>query len=332
MLGLDEVDTFVLWKTFLRNRGLPSTIETPTDEDIVAHFTPFYFEERLSLLRCMMALLQAREDTENPIHSVAKDNLERIMPKPRDFASSILKQYQRRTKQPLPDPIMRDPRNASRYAKQSVREQAAMLELLFWTLSECGLHDGSLTEESYKIAYETSLGSLQQNGSLLLDEEGVQILRDMENMWTLILVELLQIDQLLLRGCSETTADATLLVSFPEYVTRIQDIILSDVSSRHGCVLLAWSCLLAHLSDLDIATHPAFEPIVSGAAERFRQISAYILQPEFGLFQTMQSVLTTSPLFVTSAAISTGSPITYPNSAVYRFVYKSMSIFLYRTI
>ena len=45
MLQLDEVDAFILWKTFLQNRGLPNTIETPTDNKILTHFIPFYFEE-----------------------------------------------------------------------------------------------------------------------------------------------------------------------------------------------------------------------------------------------------------------------------------------------
>ncbi|KIJ57226.1 hypothetical protein M422DRAFT_219126 [Sphaerobolus stellatus SS14] len=324
MLHLDEVDAFILWKTFLRNRGLPSTIDTPTDEDILAHFIPFYFEERLSLLRCMMALLQAKDDLDNDIHSVAKENIDKIISKPRDFASSIGKQYLRRSKQPLPEAIMKDPRNASRYAKQSVREQAIMLELLFWTLSECGLHDGSLTEEIYKIAYESNLGADQQNGSLLLDEEGVQIVRDMETLWTLVLVELLQIDQLLVKDNAETTKDSTLLVAFPEYITKTQDLIFTNATSRHGCVLLAWACLLAHLSDMDPAENSAYEAIIATAGERFRQISTHILQPEFRLFQNMQSTLTSSSLFVTSAAISSGSPITYPNSGAYRFVYKTL--------
>ena len=45
MLGLDEVDTFVLWKTFLHNHGLPSSVDPPMDNKILDHF---YFEERLS--------------------------------------------------------------------------------------------------------------------------------------------------------------------------------------------------------------------------------------------------------------------------------------------
>lgn len=323
MLQLDEVDAFILWKTFLRNRGLPNTIETPTDDKILTHFIPFYFEERLSILRCMIALLQGRDDADSAIHAISKENLDKIIPKPRDFASTIAKQYLRRTKQPLPEPITKDPRAASKYAKQSVKEQTVLLELLFWTLSEYALHDGSLTEELYKVGYGTNLGTMQENANFLLDEEGVSILRDMGNLWTLVLVELLQIDQLIIRDCADTTADASLLISFPEYIARTQDIIFSNVTSQHGFILLAWSCLLAHLADLDITERPAYEAIVTTAKERFYQISTHILQPDFGLFKNMRSVLTSSPLFVTAVAQATGSPVTYPNSAVYRFVYKS---------
>ncbi|KAF8467434.1 nucleoporin subcomplex protein binding to Pom34-domain-containing protein [Gautieria morchelliformis] len=324
MLGLDEVDAFILWKIFLRNRGLPSDVDTPTDEEILDHFIPFYFEERLSILRCIIPLLRAHNDPESPLHDLAKDNFSKIIPKPRDFASTFAKQYLRRTMQPLPDSVLRNPRSASRYAKQSVKEQLVMLEVLFWTVSECSLHDGSLTEEIFKVGYNTNLGLSQENASLLLDEEGVRLLKDMETLWTLILVELLQIDQLLSRDSVETTVDSSLLVSFPEYLTRTQDLIISNVTPRHGCVLLAWACVLAHLSDLDVHERPAYEPIISLAYDRFRQISAYILQPEFGLFQSMQTTLVTSPLFVTAAALATGSPITYPNTVDFRFIYKTL--------
>ncbi|KAF8589637.1 hypothetical protein K439DRAFT_1404885 [Ramaria rubella] len=324
MLGLDEVDAFILWKTFLRNRGLPSSVDTPSDEEMLDHFIPFYFEERLSILRCIIPLLRAHADPEALVHDLAKESLTKIMPKPRDLALAFAKEYLRRIKQPLPAFIMRDPRTASRYAKQSVKEQLVMLEVLFWTLSECGLHDGSLTEEIFKVGYNTNLGSTQENAGLLLDEEGVQLLRDMEGLWTIILVELLQVDQLLTRDAAETTADATLLVSFPEYLTQTQNLILSNVTTRHGCILLAWACVLAHIADLDINERPAYQSISSDAHERFRQLSGYILQPEFGLFQNMRTTLTSSPLFVTSAALSTGSPITYPNSADFRFIYKTL--------
>ena len=325
MLGLDEVDAFILWKVFLRNRGLPSDVDTPTDEEILDHFIPFYFEERLSILRCIIPLLRSKNDPQSPIHGLAKD-LTKIIPKPRDFASTFAKQYLRRTKQPLPESVMRDPRSAARYAKQSVKEQLVMLEVLFWTVFECALHDGSLTEEIFKVAYDTNLGVIQENASLLLDEEGVQLLKNMEGLWTLILVELLQIDQLLSLTPADSTADSSLLVSFPEYLTRTQDLVLSNVTPRHGCILLAWACVLAHLSDLDVHERPTYEPITSVAYDRFRQLSAYILQPEFRLFQNMQNTLMTSPLFVTAAALASGSPITYPNSVEFRFIYKSVCL------
>lgn len=322
LLSLDEVDAFVLWKVFLRNRGLPSDVDTPTDEDILDHFIPFYFEERLSILRCVIPLLRANNDPEAPIHDLAEAAFTKIIPKPRDFASKFTKQYLRRAKQALPESIMRDPRSASQYAKQSVKEQLVMLEVLFWTVTECSLHDGSLTEEIFKVAYETNLGVIQENANLLLDEEGVQLLKDMEGLWTLILVELLQIDQLLSLDPIESTADSSLLVSFPEYLTRTQDLIFSNVTPRHGCIILAWACVLAHLSELDVTERPTFEPITSVACDRFREISAYILRPEFGLFQNMRTTLTTSPIFVTAAALAAGSPITYPNSVEFRFIYK----------
>ena len=323
MLGLDEVDTFVLWKTFLRNRGLPSSVDPPTDDEILDHFIPFYFEERLSILRCIIPLLRAHHDPQSSIYQLAKDNLAKIMPMPREFVSTFATQYVRRTKQPLPESIMRDPRAASRYAKQSVKEQLVMLEVLFWSVSEYNIHDGSFCQEVFKVGYETDLGASQENANLLLDEEAVQLLGDMAGLWVLILVELLQIDHLLSRDPEETTSDPTLLISSPEHLTWIQDLVLSNATPRYGCILLAWACVLAHIADLNPAEHLQHEPIVSVSSERFHQLSAYILQPEFGLFRCIKTTLTASPLFVTSAALSTGSPITYPNSADFRFIYKS---------
>lgn len=324
ILGLDEIDAFVLWKTFLRNRGLPSTVDTPTDEEILDHFIPFYFEERLSILRCIIPLLRAHDDPQSSIYELSKDNLTRIMPKPRQFALTFTTQYLRRTKQSLPESIMRDPRTASRYAKQSVKEQLVMLEVLFWIVSEFNLHDGPFSQEVFKAGYETDLGTHQENSSLLLDQEGVQLLRDMENLWTLVLVELLQVDHLLTRDPTETTADTTLIIASPEHLMSIQDLVHSSATPRYGCILLAWACVLAHLADFDPKERRDYENISPAAQERFRQISTYILQPDFNFFQHINATLTTSPLFVTSAALSTGSPITYPNTAEFRFIYKSV--------
>ena len=50
MLGPDEVNSFVLWKTLLWNCVLPSLVDTPADGEILDRFLPFYFEKRLSML------------------------------------------------------------------------------------------------------------------------------------------------------------------------------------------------------------------------------------------------------------------------------------------
>lgn len=50
---------------------------------------------------------------------------------------------------------------------------AVMLDVLFWSISEYNIHDGSLRQEVFKVGYETGLG----NASFLLDEDVLSLTR-----------------------------------------------------------------------------------------------------------------------------------------------------------
>lgn len=319
-LDVDEQETFILWKSFLRNRGLVSA-DLPSDEEIVVHFSDYYYEEKLSVLRCIIPLLRSKSDPTAPFHAIAKQTLSE-MPKPRVLATDLAKQFLLKTTEALPQNIKENPRNTPKYIKRNVRQQFVLLEVLYWTLLEYTLFDGSLTEEIYSIAYKSDLGNAQLHSNMLLDEESLQLLKDMETLWAMILVELVQTPQLLIRSPEDTTSDSALLVSLPEYLTSTLNIVYSNVTPRYGCILLAWSAVLFHLSQVDISERPAYEEISSQASEKHHQLLAYILQLEFNLFRNMRTTLLTSPLFVPSAVLTLNSPVTKSNAVDFRFTYK----------
>lgn len=328
-LDLDEQDAFILWKSFLRNRGLVSA-DLPSDEDIVVHFSDYYYEERLSVLRCIIPLLRSKSDPHAPFHDVAKQVLGEIMPKPRAFAIDLGKQYLLKTTETLPQHIKENPRSVPKYVKRNVRQQFVLLEVLYWTLLEHSLFDGSVADELYAIAFKCDLGNAQVYSNMLLDEEGVQLLKDMETLWVMILVELLQIPQLLSRSPEDTSSDSNLLVSIPEYLTRALDLVYSNVTQRHGCILLAWAAVLFHVSTIDVQERPAYEEISSKSMGKYHELLTYILQPEFGLFQNMRTTLLTSPLFVPSVVLTLNSPVTKSNAIDFRFTFKGKPIEFYQ--
>lgn len=161
------------------------------------------------------------------------------MPKPRVLAADLAKQFLLKTTEALPQNIKENPRSTPKYIKRNVRQQFVLLEVLYWTLLEHTLFDGSLTEEIYSIAYKSDLGNAQLHSNMLLDEESVQLLKDMEALWSMILVELVQTQQLLIRSPEDTTSDSSLLVSLPEHLTRTLNIVYWNVTPRYGCILLA---------------------------------------------------------------------------------------------
>jgi len=167
------------------------------------------------------------------------------------FALDLITEYVRKTEMDIPEILRADPCTASRWAKQNMKEQLMMLEVLFWTVWGCVPCDGPLVVRIYEAAYQTNLSSSQKNSTLLLDDEGNQLQQDCAALWILITIEILKLERVAEDGgmeISTTPSDRTFYPSSPKSLRRIHETVTSNLSSQHACTHLAWAFVLSRLT------------------------------------------------------------------------------------
>lgn len=338
---IDEVHSLLLLRSFMYNEGVPSSVEAaPLVEDLLEAITPFYYSERLAVLRVLIPLFRALENSADPIHHISTDFLPKLLPDGQHFTESLITDYVRKTKEKFPESMGGDPRAASRWAKQNAKEQLVLLEVLFWTMWGYVPCSGALVERILETAYSTSLGSLQSNATLLLDEEGVQLQQDCAALWILISVEILELENLgedELVEISDNPSRKDIYTASPDSLKRIHEMVTSHEDSQYACLYLAWAYVLSRMSSkatqievIPSTYRPFFEsllPHLSRAYSTDREpthvlMSRACLEPDVGLFSLLLNLLTQSPLFVTAVAWKTGSTVTDPNAIAFRSVLK----------
>ncbi|KAG1877433.1 nucleoporin subcomplex protein binding to Pom34-domain-containing protein [Suillus subluteus] len=304
------------------------------DELIVA-ITPFYYSERLFVFRVLIPLFRAHENTGDSIHAVATKCLPKILQDGHQFTLDLITEYLHKTEMDIPDVLHADARIASRWAKQNMKEQLVMLEVLFWTVWGYVPCDGPLVVRIFEAAYNTNLGSSQKNSTLLLDDEGNRLQHDCAALWILVTVEVLELERVAEDGGIEISA-----TSFRQNsLRRIHEIVTSNLSSQHACTHLAWAFVLSRLTSkagqLKEIPEPyrrfldSLHPHHNRSKEREPShvlMARAAFSPEAGLFKLLLTLLTTSPLFVTSVAWKTGSTVTDPNAIAFRSVLKGFVI------
>jgi nuclear pore complex protein Nup188 len=346
---IDEIDALVLLRSFLYNEGLPESADEADSanaavEELLEAITPFYFSERLYLLRVFIPLFRANAGGAEPVSEVAAEVLPEIIPEGKAFARALIAEYTQKSEARIPSNFDMDPRKAMQWAKQNVKEQLVVLEVLFWTMWGYAPCDGPLVAHIYETTYKTNMGTKQENSTCLLDEEGAQLQQDMVALWILISVEVLELERVAEPGGIEVSADPEdkdIYWSSPESMEKIHGIITSHTDSRFACQYIAWASVLSrlvevctNLRELPDSYRKFFETIVPPMDRSYSRgrdsthvlMSRVALSPDAGLFPLMLALLTNSPVFVTSVAWKTGSCVTDPNAVAYRSVLKGQHI------
>ncbi|KAJ3512033.1 hypothetical protein NLJ89_g3758 [Agrocybe chaxingu] len=339
---IDQVQALILLRSFLYNQGMPP-ISDPDDTSVMAAelveaITPFYYSELLDSFRVLIPLLRAKESAEDTLCEVATNVLPQIIPDGPKFAQTLIDEYTRKTREKLPEKYREHPRAATQWAKQNLKEQLVLLEVLFWTMWGYVPCSGHLVEAIFEAAFSANFGSVQANNTLLLDEESAQILQDSAALWILITIEILQLEimgeelPLQIQGSLEYFAN-------PESLKRIHDLITSHTDSQYSCGYLAWTYVVSRITSRAEATldlpegYKLFLEYVNPSTNRARepivaQMTRAVLDPEAGLLKLIENLLTGTALFVTTIAWRTGSSITDPNAVAYRSVLKGLVIAL----
>ncbi|KAF8165907.1 nucleoporin subcomplex protein binding to Pom34-domain-containing protein [Crassisporium funariophilum] len=345
---IDEVQALILLRSFLYNQGMPpisdSTSSSVMAAELVDAISAFYFSERLHTFRVLIPLFRAKENMEDALYQVALEFLPQIIPDGPKFAQSIVDEYRRKTLETLPEKFNEDPKAATLWAKQTMKEQLVLLEVLFWTMWGYVPCSGPLVEAIFEAAYDTSLGSIQANNTLLLDEESRQLQQDCAAIWILITVEVLELESIGESDSielSDTPTRSDVYHASPASLQRLHNLVTSNANSQYSCTYLAWTYLLSRLSAkaaetpdvppsfqsfFDYINPPLSRPYSKDREPIHAQMSRACLEPEVGLFKLIKNLLISSPLFVTALAWKTGSSITDPNAIAYRSVLKGLVI------
>ncbi|KAH9939314.1 uncharacterized protein BXZ73DRAFT_99515 [Epithele typhae] len=344
--NIDQVHALILLRSFFFNEGLPAGLKSEGSvvAELVEALTPFYYSERLYLLRCYIPLFRAFQHTTEKMYGVADAAIPKLVPDGPAFATALLTEYATKASADVHPNARDDPRQAAAWAKQNAKEQLVLLEVLFWTMWAHAPCAGQLVSRIFATAYATHLGSQQHNSTLLLDEESAQVLQDNAAMWILITIEILELERAGEPGAIEVAAnpkDKDIYWSSPEYLKQIHQIVIAQGNSNFACTYIAWTCILSRISkvalslkELPESYRTFFDSLIpegSGMHTKDPQQACNLmanvgLSADAGLFRLLLTLLTSSPLFVTSVAWRTGSTVSDPNAVAYRSVLKGLLI------
>jgi nuclear pore complex protein Nup188 len=349
---IDQVQAFIILRSFVFNNGFTRPDLSSLDKDkekereaAVAEFiealTPFYYSERLSVLRCVIPLFRANEEPGHPVNEVAEEYLPLIIGAGPAFVAHLLAGYSTMTQQSPPKSMLLDPRDSARWSKQNFKEQLVLLEILFWSLWSFVPCTGPVVVKIFEAAYQSALGTAQENSALMIDPESTQLQRDATAVWVLVMLEVLELERVASPGVVTLTSDDHALYwTSPLHLTRIHELVSTNHDGQYVCVYLAWAFVLARLAIAKTATATVpeayqrfFESLVPAGDRTWTggidavplHMARMCLTPEAGLFPLLHELLTDSPLFVTSVAWKTGSSVTDPNAVAFRSVVKGTS-------
>ena len=338
---IDEVQALILMRSFFYNSGMPDVSDSEQAAvELAEAIGGFYFLERLNSVRILIPLFRAREDETELLYKVAIEFLPQIIPDGPKFAQSVLDAYLEKTKMVLPERYKEDPKAASIWAKQNLNEQLVLLEVLFWTMWGFVPCNGSLVVAIFSAAYDTNLGSIQANNTLLLDDESRYTIEDCAAIWILITIEVLELEELSEPDAielSDIPSRSDFYCASPSSLQRLHDIVTTHQNSQYSVTFLAWTYVISRLTAraeevseipasfstfLSTLNPPLNRPYSKDREPLHVQMVKASLEPEVGLFKLLEHLLTRSPLFVTSIAWRQGSCITNPNAIAYRSVIK----------
>jgi len=123
---IDEIQAVILLCSFLYNEGLSlngSSSDKSLLEELITAIMPFYYSEQLFVLHTLIPLFCAQQNSADLTHPIESENLPRIIPDGRAFTEELINEYLRKTSEGIPHNFSRDPRAASRWAKQNCKEQ-----------------------------------------------------------------------------------------------------------------------------------------------------------------------------------------------------------------
>ncbi|PLW11139.1 hypothetical protein PCANC_26787 [Puccinia coronata f. sp. avenae] len=269
---IDEVDALVVWLQFLyaeqptsahtdgadqstSKRVTDTAFEEPKfDDEILARFSSFYFEEKRSALIVVASTSHIAENESSAINNTCSEFLDQIISSETPFL--MLESFTKRTKWSLPDSVRATAGQALLWTQQLMHEQKLILEVIFLLfygrIPASAAHYVSIL----RVLQETSWG---KNQACLpyFNEETSAINLNVSNLLTLIALQLSHIESVCSSDFTLASNPSDHDLTNPAKLKEIYDLqinLLEQLPQHAAPVALAWSFILHQLTTIYLET------------------------------------------------------------------------------
>ncbi|KAJ3122894.1 hypothetical protein HK100_011797 [Physocladia obscura] len=252
LADLDEQQSFVVLRDFLHSQlKLTGSGVMISAVDLNAALN-FYSEERCALLQSLAALIRAAQDDLHPYQSIIGLFISEIT-QSESFVKNILQQFMAKITARIPTFLEQQNRRAVMWATQNMREQKALLELLFLVYYDELVCDTDQAVEIISKIDSVRFG-LKQPNSPLFEDEGHLLWKDVVHLCVLICLAVLNLEQI--TGQDDGMETEIALVKYPNHMVTLTKLFanyLSATNPSEGQVfsplILCWSCILQKISE-----------------------------------------------------------------------------------
>ncbi|KAG2216572.1 hypothetical protein INT45_001387, partial [Circinella minor] len=259
-LHINELACVSLWSAFKQQQSKPLQLnkEQPSAEEqqwVLQRLTEFYNEDRIALLQCIASLLRiADQKGEHIFSAIADDTIQQLIND--EFMERLLNQLKERVRAPVPNQNNTGTTEANAWAKQNLREQKGLLEILFliFYIKSCPPKFCLALLQEFEA---NSFCQLQTSSYVLDPNDGLELLNQVSYLAILVMVESLGLNRLRSSSSGET------LINHPDILYKMANVasFLGD-REEHSVFLLTWSFVLYTLDtfladDVDECT-PAY--------------------------------------------------------------------------
>jgi hypothetical protein len=262
ILNLNELQCASLWEAYRQaNKDSLSRISNESYSDntqLKMSLVCFYFEDRISLLECIGSLQRISLNEDHPYTSIANDTISKLRQEDATvFVQRLFTQYAKLIRSNVPSRNNAFPGWSLIWAKQTLREQKALLEIIFLF----SLTDSFSPKFIFSAIQEFEadcFGYLQAFG-YVLDDEGILLRDRVCHICTLLSVNLVVPSTLNVKVKLNPASQG--LIDSPDYISKINQVVahLGD-RQEHAVFLLAWSFFL---TCVDIAANDENTPLPS---------------------------------------------------------------------
>lgn len=250
--NLNEVQCAQLWEAY-RQENKDTLTRFNNDGqalsenvELIMNVVNFYYEDRISLLECIGSLQRIALDERHPYSAIATD----IVDKLRDDNSvtplnqRLFAQYSKLVRSNVPNRTYSFPGWAIVWAKQNLKEQKALLEIVY-LLSLTNAFAPSFIFSIIQEFEADCFGALQAFG-YVLDDEGLKLRSNVTSICTLLSINLIVSPTLTIE--TKLLPSGQDLIDKPEIIAKINEVTLYlGNRSEHAPFLLAWSFFITCL-------------------------------------------------------------------------------------